>query len=67
MAGLQHAVLPFDVGGCLAGASAPQAKAFNADTALAELQSGLDHVPTPEEAKRLLMSPEPWRKIPVLA
>ncbi len=52
---------------CFAGAAAPQAKTFDARTALAELLSDLDHVPSPEEAKRMLLSSEPRRKIPVTA
>ena len=50
-----------------AGAAAPQAAPFDEHTALAELLSDLDHVPSPEEAKCVLLSSEPRRKIPVIA
>ncbi|CAL8466446.1 g5982 [Coccomyxa elongata] len=36
------------------------------EAGLAELLSGLDHVPSPEEAKDMLLSYEPQRKIPVV-
>ncbi|CAL8462644.1 g2177 [Coccomyxa elongata] len=49
-----------------AGAAALQAEPIDECTALAELLSGLDHVPTPEEAKSMLLSSEPRRKVPVL-
>lgn len=54
-----------DVGCCFAVAAAPQAEPIDERTALAELLSDLDHVPTPEEAKRMLLSSEPRKKIPV--
>ncbi len=53
------------VDGCVAGVAIPQTEPLDEHTVLSEMLIHLDHVPTPEEAKRMLLSSEPRRRLPV--